>query len=87
MGLVAVGSSLGGTIIPIAAHNLIPAVGLVGAFTCRCVYFIILNLFRRFRWTMRIIGFILLFVLTMANLVRADIYILDGDTDILSADA
>lgn len=49
MGLVAVGSSLGGTIIPITAHNLIPILG--------------------FQWTMRIIGFILLFVLTMANLL------------------
>ena len=29
MGLVAVGSSVGGTIIPIAAHNLMPIVGLV----------------------------------------------------------
>jgi len=49
MGLVAVGSSVGGTVIPIAAHNLIPIVG--------------------FRWTMRIIAFILLFALTLANLM------------------
>lgn len=32
MGLVAVGSSLGGTIIPITAHNLIPILGLVGTY-------------------------------------------------------
>ncbi|GLB34493.1 putative monocarboxylate [Lyophyllum shimeji] len=48
MGFVAVGSSIGGTIVPIAAKNLIPMVG--------------------FPWTMRIIGFILLFALGCSNL-------------------
>ncbi|KAF8637737.1 hypothetical protein AX17_002612 [Amanita inopinata Kibby_2008] len=49
MGLVAVGSSIGGTVLPIAAKSLIDIVG--------------------FKWTMRIMGFILIFTLGMANLV------------------
>ncbi|KDR69289.1 hypothetical protein GALMADRAFT_256119 [Galerina marginata CBS 339.88] len=49
MGLVAVGSSLGGTVLPLAAKNLLPLVG--------------------FKWTFRIIGFILLTTLGAANLL------------------
>ena len=49
MGFVAVGSSLGGTLLPIAAKQLLPQVG--------------------FKWTMRIIGFVLLAVLGSAILV------------------
>ncbi|KAF9020821.1 MFS general substrate transporter [Hymenopellis radicata] len=49
MGVMAMGSSFGGTLIPIAARNLIPKVG--------------------FPWTMRIIGFILLVGLGLANLL------------------
>ncbi|KAH0583380.1 hypothetical protein H2248_009007 [Termitomyces sp. 'cryptogamus'] len=48
MGWIAVGSSLGGTLLPIAANNLIATVG--------------------FQWTMRIIGFILIVTLGVANL-------------------
>ncbi|KAE9407339.1 MFS general substrate transporter [Gymnopus androsaceus JB14] len=48
MGITALGSSVGGTIFPIAAQNLIPKVGLP--------------------WTMRILGFILLFALVIPNL-------------------
>ncbi|KAF5367908.1 hypothetical protein D9757_011252 [Collybiopsis confluens] len=48
LGLFATGSSLGGTVIPIAVRNLIPQVG--------------------FAWTVRIIGFILLVGLAVANL-------------------
>ncbi|KAH0591409.1 hypothetical protein H2248_001487 [Termitomyces sp. 'cryptogamus'] len=48
MGWVSVGSSLGGTLLPIAANKLIAAVG--------------------FPWTMRIIGFILIITLGVANL-------------------
>lgn len=51
LGLTAAGSSIGGTIFPIAARNLI---GLVG-----------------FPWTMRIMGFILLFMLGISNIVLA----------------
>ncbi|KAF7297970.1 MFS domain-containing protein [Mycena chlorophos] len=48
-GLTAVGSSLGGTLLPIAAQQLIPRVG--------------------FPWTMRIIGFILIFTLGVPNIL------------------
>ncbi|KAK7685973.1 hypothetical protein QCA50_010783 [Cerrena zonata] len=49
LGLVSIGSSLGGTIFPIAARNLITAVG--------------------FKWTMRILGFIVMFGLIICNLL------------------
>ncbi|KAK0451990.1 MFS general substrate transporter [Desarmillaria tabescens] len=48
LGIMATGFSIGGTVIPITAPNLINAV--------------------RFPWTMRIIAFILMFVLGIANL-------------------
>ncbi|CUA69039.1 putative transporter MCH4 [Saccharomyces cerevisiae S288c] [Rhizoctonia solani] len=48
LGVLASGSSIGGTVIPIAVRKLIPIVG--------------------FKWAMRIIGFILLFVLSIAIL-------------------
>ncbi|KAF7315071.1 MFS domain-containing protein [Mycena indigotica] len=48
-GVTAVGSSVGGTVFPIVARNLIPRVG--------------------FPWTLRVIGFILLFSLGTANLL------------------
>ncbi|KAJ3565582.1 hypothetical protein NP233_g7544 [Leucocoprinus birnbaumii] len=48
LGFIAMGSSVGGTTLPIAAKNLIPRVG--------------------FPWTIRIIGFILLFVVGICNL-------------------
>ncbi|KAF9448304.1 MFS general substrate transporter [Macrolepiota fuliginosa MF-IS2] len=51
IGLTQVGSSLGGTVFPIAVRHLI---GIVG-----------------FPWTMRIMGFMLLFVLGIANIVLA----------------
>ncbi|PFH46717.1 hypothetical protein AMATHDRAFT_97034, partial [Amanita thiersii Skay4041] len=51
MGLVAVGASIGGTVLPIAANKLIDSVG--------------------FKWTMRIIGFILFATLSLANLVMS----------------
>ncbi|KAJ6593388.1 major facilitator superfamily domain-containing protein [Mycena capillaripes] len=47
-GFLATGSSLGGTIFPIVARNLIPRVG--------------------FPWTLRIMGFILIFSLGISNL-------------------
>ncbi|KAK7444096.1 hypothetical protein VKT23_015494 [Stygiomarasmius scandens] len=48
LGMTAVGSSVGGTVIPIAARRLIVQVG--------------------FPWTMRILGFILIFVLAIPNI-------------------
>ncbi|KAK2464720.1 hypothetical protein APHAL10511_003296 [Amanita phalloides] len=49
MGLVAMGTSLGGTLLPVAAKSLMGQVG--------------------FKWTMRLIGFFLLFTLSLSNLV------------------
>ncbi|KIK66365.1 hypothetical protein GYMLUDRAFT_38175 [Collybiopsis luxurians FD-317 M1] len=51
LGLNACGSSLGGTLIPIATRRLIVEVG--------------------FPWTMRILGFIMLFVLAFPNVILA----------------
>jgi MCP family monocarboxylic acid transporter-like MFS transporter 10 len=48
MGLVTVGASIGGCVLPVAAKNLIDRVG--------------------FKWTMRIIGFILIVTLGLSNL-------------------
>ncbi|KAJ7158286.1 major facilitator superfamily domain-containing protein [Mycena crocata] len=48
-GILATGSSIGGTVFPIVARNLIPRVG--------------------FPWTLRIMGFILMFSLGIANIV------------------
>jgi MFS transporter, MCT family, solute carrier family 16 (monocarboxylic acid transporters), member 10 len=51
LGIVACGSSIGGTIFPIAFSHLVDEVG--------------------FKWTMRILGFILLACLSIPNLVRS----------------
>ncbi|EJD05764.1 MFS general substrate transporter [Fomitiporia mediterranea MF3/22] len=51
LGLIACGSSTGGTIFPIAFHNLVDKIG--------------------FHWTMRVMGFILIGVLGVANLTLA----------------
>ncbi|KAJ3731471.1 major facilitator superfamily domain-containing protein [Lentinula guzmanii] len=51
MGFAALGSSVGGTVFPIAAQRLIPRLG--------------------FSWTMRILGFILMFVLVISNITLA----------------
>ncbi|CCA66982.1 related to monocarboxylate transporter [Serendipita indica DSM 11827] len=48
-GLIAVGSSIGGTVIPLVVKALLPSVG--------------------FKWTMRILGFILLGTTSIANLL------------------
>jgi MCP family monocarboxylic acid transporter-like MFS transporter 10 len=66
-GIMSAGTSLGGTIIPIAARNLIDVVGYVKA---SCVWSPQLTTLSRFKWTMRIVALIELFVLTVANLVR-----------------
>lgn len=66
LGYMAVGASVGGVVLPIAAQNLIPRVGYI-KFT------LLVNLdfdgVIRFKWTMRIIGFILTAVLGVSNLV------------------
>ena len=67
-GLTATGSSLGGVTFPIAVRNLIDEVGYVkhacGALLCLAYRGCI-----RFKWTMRIMGFILLFLLGICNAV------------------
>ena len=66
LGLCAVGSSIGGTVFPIASRTLIKRVGYGHPFLwfiyadARCT---------RFPWTMRILGFILILVLGLANIV------------------
>ena len=66
-GLVAAGSALGGTIIPIAARNLIELIGYASKLHERRTR---LMGFSRFKWTMRVVALIELFVLAIANLVR-----------------
>lgn len=67
LGIVSVGTSLGGTIIPIAVRNLIELVGYVRVL---CVRYPWLTGLSRFKWTMRIVALTELFALTIANLVR-----------------
>lgn len=66
MGLTAAGASIGGTVFPIAARKLIPIVGyaLGNFFLVTATEYPICS---RFPWTMRIIGFILLFSLSLPN--------------------
>ena len=73
MGIVAMGSSLGGTILPIAAKNLLPRVGSVPGSD---LVYIFLNPLSesRFPWTMRCLGFILLAILGASNLVRRSLF-------------
>ena len=66
-GLVAVGSALGGTIIPIADRNLIELIGYGSELDERRTR---LTSFSRFKWTMRVVALIELFVLAIANFVR-----------------
>jgi hypothetical protein len=61
------GSALGGSIIPIAASNLIDIIGYVRIFCGNTTLF---TSFSRFKWTMRVIALIELFMLAIANLVR-----------------
>lgn len=67
MGIVATGASIGGTVLPIATRQLIPKVGCVLPLVMYDVTCLI-N-WHRFRWTVRIIGFILLANLTIAACV------------------
>jgi MCP family monocarboxylic acid transporter-like MFS transporter 10 len=57
LGVMAVGSSIGGTVFPIAFNRLLPLVG--------------------FKWTMRILAFILLAVLMVPNLVSSILNIIE----------
>jgi len=67
LGITAVGASTGSTVFPTAAQKLIPLVGFVGTIggtvgvrSCNI----------RFKWTVRIFGFMLVVTLGVANIVR-----------------
>ena len=66
-GIVSAGASLGGTLIPIVARNLIDLIGYVSASSLWRTWLID---FFRFKWTMRVIALIELFMLAIANLVK-----------------
>ena len=66
-GIVSAGASLGGTIIPIAARKLVELIGYVGELSVQGMR---LMDFFRFKWMMRVIALIELFMLAIANLVR-----------------
>ncbi|TFY81410.1 hypothetical protein EWM64_g2605 [Hericium alpestre] len=66
LGINACGSSIGGTIFPIMFRNLQTEVGYALRYALVALSFIF-N-FRRFKWTMRIFGFLLMFTLGFANL-------------------
>jgi MFS transporter, MCT family, solute carrier family 16 (monocarboxylic acid transporters), member 10 len=63
------GSAIGGSIIPIAARNLIPRVGLVAFLRERfdTKLNVLMSSFDSFPWTMRIIAFMLLCTLSIPN--------------------
>lgn len=69
-GLQAVGSSIGGTIFPIATKHLISEVGYVSLSVPNSTA--ISDVTTSFPWTMRIIGFILILTLGCTNLVSDD---------------
>lgn len=64
MGVSAMGSSIGGTIFPIATHKLIPLVGWVLSY----ILDVSVHRSTRFPWTMRICAFMLMCTLGFANL-------------------
>lgn len=73
LGIIACGSSIGGTLFPIAFRNLTVRVGYVStciSYSSQITHSAWIVLCVRFHWTMRIFGFILIFTLGVANLVR-----------------
>ena len=70
MGIITFASSIGGTVFPVAFRNLHDTVGYaLTAIRQRSLA----ESAHRFKWTMRIIAFVLMFVLGIANLVRSGI--------------
>lgn len=65
-GVTAIGSSSGSTMFPAVAQKLIPLIGFVltGGGTAHIRSYII-----RFKWTVRVFGFILIAALGIANIV------------------
>ena len=66
-GIVSAGASLGGTVIPIVARNLVELIGYVSGSPVQGTW---LTDFFRFKWMMRVIALIELLMLAIANLVR-----------------
>jgi MFS family permease len=66
LGITGFGASSGSTMFPAASQKLIPLIGfvLIGGSTVRARSFNI-----RFKWTVRVFGFILIATLGMANIV------------------
>ena len=66
LGVVAFVSSVGGTVFPVIFQSL---KGTVGYVTNHDLSINLTEFVHRFKWTMRIIAFILMFVLVIMNLV------------------
>ena len=67
-GIISAGASVGGMIIPIVARKLIDLVGYIGALSVQGMAWL-MDIFS-FKWMMRVIALIGLFMLAIANLVR-----------------
>jgi len=66
IGLITAGASLGGTIIPIVARNLVELIGYASASSAPRTW---LMSFFRFKWMMRVIALTELLMLAIAHLV------------------
>jgi len=67
LGVASTGSSLGGTVFAIVGQNLLPLVGCVSNELSACVMFN--DIIFRFKWTVRVFGFIVFVALGIANIV------------------
>ena len=67
--MCALGSAIGGTLLPIAARNLINQVGYVRRLNLLNTKFNAHPTPLRFKWAMRILGFIMLLTLGCSNLL------------------
>lgn len=67
LGILAAGSSFGGIVFPVVGKNLLPHVGCVlDAAFVRVVFD---DITFRFKWTVRVSGFIMLVAVGVANIV------------------
>ena len=84
LGVMALGSSLGGTLYPIIVKNLIQKIGFVPGIlsVCRPVYSLVCPP-PRFQWTMRVLGFIEVALLAVQLAVGPANYL---DSPLLRAD-
>ena len=71
LGIMALGSSCGGTLYPIVVRNLMQSVGYVSPLISSATHRTGLTQpLCRFQWTMRILGFIQIFLLGFEFVVR-----------------